>query len=551
MDNPVTFSDITLLNTLATCANMSTDEVFKDFKIMANKKILKNHKYEIYYSESEKSWRTYLPDETKPNKRRPVKRKSKENLEKEIIRFYLEKQKAENRQNVTLEELYVEWLLYKRDYTSVKAKTIQEYVSEWNRFFKDTELVKMKIGEIKPITLIRFFREATKDRQFTHKRVSNARSVLNGVMSYAIEEEIISHNPVSDVNFKQFTYKPVEVQSDNVFSRDDTHKLLNYLRCIIEPYSLAIQLSFYLFIRVGETKAIRWEDIDYNNRLVYLHRQATCERTLNDDLTFSSRKVKVVNQMKGNTSHGFRKQFLTDEALKILHKAKELNPNGIYVFEPNGEIMTTDSFNRRLKKYCKGDQKSEAAGKAISADIYKIVGNAALKAHKAIAAEAQPKGRKTKEYSTTLLLAICKKYDFGWFVASFWVGDGAICLYNQDNETAMMLGMPDEGEYAGQTRFLTMPEIFSDSNKFYQRMNCRIVPDFTALFLMTDGVSDPKFETDANLKSYDKWNELWADLKENGVELTDDNEEAANQLLNWLDFWSPGNHDDRTIAILY
>ncbi|UYJ37373.1 MAG: tyrosine-type recombinase/integrase [Oscillospiraceae bacterium] len=98
---------------------------------------------------------------------------------------------------------------------------------------------------------------------------------LNGIMSYAIEKEIISHNPVSNVNFKQFTYKPVEVQSD------------------------------------------------------------------------------VVNQMKGNTSHGFRKQFLTDEALKILHKAKELNPNGIYVFEPNGEIMTTDSFNRRLKKYCK------------------------------------------------------------------------------------------------------------------------------------------------------------------------------------------------------
>ena len=32
----------------------------------------------------------------------------------------------------------------------------------------------------------------------------------------------------------------------------------------------------------------------------------------------------------------------------------------------------------------------------------------------------------------------------------------------------MMLGMPDEGEYAGQTRFLTMSEIFSDSNKFYQ-----------------------------------------------------------------------------------
>lgn len=97
------------------------------------------------------------------------------------------------------------------------------------------------------------------------------RSVLYGIMSYAIEGEIISHNPVSHVNFKQFTYKPVEVQSDKVFSHDDTSKLLNYLKYINEPYSLAIQLSFYLFIRVGETKAIRWEDVDYNKRIVYLH----------------------------------------------------------------------------------------------------------------------------------------------------------------------------------------------------------------------------------------------------------------------------------------
>ena len=57
--------------------------------------------------------------------------------------------------------------------------------------------------------------------------------------------------------------------------------------------------------------------------------------------------------MKGNTSHGYRKQYLTDEAITILEKAKELNPCGTYLFEPDGAIMTTDSFNRRLKKYCK------------------------------------------------------------------------------------------------------------------------------------------------------------------------------------------------------
>ena len=197
------------------------------------------------------------------------------------------------------------------------------------------------------------------------------------------------------------------------------------------------------------------------------------------------------------------------------------------------------------------DEGSTDAGKMISADVYRIVGNAALKAHKAIDEEAKQHQLLPKNYATTLLLAICKKFEFGWFVASFWVGDGAMCLYDKEAHSATLLGTPDEGEYAGQTRFLTMPEIFSNPKEFYGRLKCKIVPDFTALFLMTDGVSDPKFETDANLNNPDKWDALWEDLKENGVDLSDDNEAAKGQLLNWLDFWSPGNHDDRTIAILY
>ena len=351
------------LQELADCVKLSLDDVLKDDTTMNDAKkrletiILENHKYQIYYSEKENAWRTYLPDETKKAKRKAIKRNSKENLEKTIIEYYKQQQKLaeqkEERDSITLEEIYRKWLLYRRDYTSVKPKTIQENVAEWNKFFKDTELSKMPLKGIKPVTLIRFFRQVTKNRDITHKGVSNARSVLNGIFSYAIEEEIITHNPVSDVNFKSFTYKPVENQSDNVFSTEDTVTLLKYLQKINEPYALAIQLSFYLFIRIGETKAIRWEDIDYEKRTVYLHGQVLTERVLNDDLTFSNRQTTITNQMKGNTSKGFRKQHLTEDAMMILEKAKALNPHGTFVFEPNGRVMTTDSFNRRLKKYCK------------------------------------------------------------------------------------------------------------------------------------------------------------------------------------------------------
>ncbi len=204
------------------------------------------------------------------------------------------------------------------------------------------------------------------------------------------------------------------------------------------------------------------------------------------------------------------------------------------------------------------NQEDATARKKVGDHIWNIVGAAALKAHNAINDVAEGKGVPPKLYATTLLLAIAKKFEFGWFVATFWVGDGAICLYSEDNNGenpgAVLMGVPDEGEYAGQTRFLTMPEIFKDSTALYQRLRFRIVTDFTALFLMTDGVSDPWFETDSNLNNPEKWRKFYKEIldnEEHPVNLEDDNEQAKDELLGWLDFWSPGNHDDRTIAILY
>lgn len=196
------------------------------------------------------------------------------------------------------------------------------------------------------------------------------------------------------------------------------------------------------------------------------------------------------------------------------------------------------------------EQETPENRKWVGDNIYDIVGNAAFKAHKAINQKAKEKGVFSKEYSTTLLLAICKKFDFGWFVASFWVGDGAMGIYDKERQYFKLLGTPDGGEYAGQTRFLTMPEIFSDAKSFYGRLKFSIEKDFTALLLMSDGISDPMFETDANLNKIEKWNDLWENINKE-VKLVDDNLESQYQLLKWLDFWSPGNHDDRTIAILY
>lgn len=82
----------------------------------------------------------------------------------------------------------------------------------------------------------------------------------------------------------------------------------------------------------------------------------------------------------------------------------------------------TDSteFEEYINIYNEYKEQSESDARKMVGDyIYKIVGNAAYKAQKAIFEEAKKQNIPSKQYATTLLLTICKKFSYGWFVASF------------------------------------------------------------------------------------------------------------------------------------
>lgn len=224
------------------------------------------------------------------------------------------------------------------------------------------------------------------------------------------------------------------------------------------------------------------------------------------------------------------------------------------------ELSTPGVLEKAITDYAgrPADADEKSAPRPVYDQLYRILGGAALKAHKDISALASDCHFPLKDFSTTLLLTVCKKFDFGWFIGSYWVGDGAIAVYDNPSASVRIMGTPDEGEFSGQTRFLTMPDIFRTPQDIYSRLRFTIVPDFTAVVLMSDGVSDPMFETDKRLNSPDEWAAFFTRLREGfpddgipGVTLSDNDPSCAEQMLRWLGFWSKGNHDDRTLVILY
>lgn len=225
----------------------------------------------------------------------------------------------------------------------------------------------------------------------------------------------------------------------------------------------------------------------------------------------------------------------------------------IQYFEENLNTENLKEFDQVLAEH--HNKITDETSKKISHFVYQNLSKAAHFAHQKIEEFAINSETELKNFHATLIFALVKKYDFGYAILTFGIGDCPIGLLNNDLTEIKLMNWLDVGDYGGGTRFITMPEIFQ-SDKFSTRFGFTLIDDFSYLMLMTDGIYDPKFVIEANLEKIDKWNEFLEDLKgknEDGIKVDFDKEntETAEQLSIWMDFWSPGNHDDRTLAIIY
>ena len=220
--------------------------------------------------------------------------------------------------------------------------------------------------------------------------------------------------------------------------------------------------------------------------------------------------------------------------------------------DPAGvEIMS--GFDPMLLEYAA--TRSRETENNLNRFIYNTLGKAVFTVHKKLETFAKNNALGLKELSATLIFCLYKKFDVGYAFLSFGVGDCPIAILNKEITEVKLMNWLDVGEYGGGTRFITMPEIFV-SEKFASRFSFKLLDDFSYLFLMSDGIYDPKFVVESALPNIEKWREFLADLAGNNadgikVELSAGNNNIEQQFAEWMDFWSPGNHDDRTLAIVF
>ena len=179
--------------------------------------------------------------------------------------------------------------------------------------------------------------------------------------------------------------------------------------------------------------------------------------------------------------------------------------------------------------------------------------NAAQAAFASIRAQAHTLNRPVSDFNTTLLIVLCS-VRAPHQVAALQIGDGLIAAKLNDGNWTAPLCECDYGEYHGQTHFLSA--LTATDAELRARIRVHQFAQLQTLLVATDGIVDPYFETESALLEASAW-QPFAQRLETALNVVPASGAAPEQfshtntngLREMLEEFTPGHHDDRTLAL--
>lgn len=244
---------------------------------------------------------------------------------------------------VALEQLAVDWLAKQK--SQIKESS---YVKYQNLIAK---YLIPQIGELQPQELtserLEIFCKTLLSSGGRHhsglsaKTVSDILSVTRAILRYSASKGYVISCDFSVISFKQPS------KNLRILSRLEQQKLCSYLQNNLTPVHLGILLSLFSGLRIGEICALRWSDISFEEKLIFVRR--TMQRLQNTQ--DSERKTRIcISTPKSPSS--IRQIPIPDGLLELLRNNSG-NKNGYILTGKADTFMEPRTMQRRFKKVLK------------------------------------------------------------------------------------------------------------------------------------------------------------------------------------------------------
>lgn len=347
---------------------INIEDVRRQIDMKRKKEILEKYGSAIWYSESEKCWYCHIPDDTKKEGRKKVKRKKKEDIENVIYQYWKsheaeetsadEKCETDENKVSTVYDLFYEFMQYKTN--QVSTGTIKRMRADWERFYvPHQDFLQKPFRELTKIDMDNFFNDILSKNDLKKKAFYNMCGILKQMLQYAEDAEYISKNPYRlKVNKKKFLPTKKKSATQEVYQGEEKNLFIKEMeRRLQENPSntacLAVILDFELGLRKGEMMALRESDI--NDGWIHIQRQLVEEFDVSNMDNIRSKGFKVVSYTK--SEDGDRWIPLTEKAIEIINRVKEINNEygesyGDFLFVRNGYVMSPDAVDAQILRGC-------------------------------------------------------------------------------------------------------------------------------------------------------------------------------------------------------
>ena len=162
------------------------------------------------------------------------------------------------------------------------------------------------------------------------KTVRNINQVISSAMELAVAQKIIPANPTNACALPK-----IEHQEMQTIPVEQLQAFLQEAKAtgVYEMYYIKLATG----LRRGELLGLKWQDIDWKNGVIKVHRQV----------------ARVDGQIKESplkTKSSYRTVTISQQAIEVLKEQKK-KTNDAYVFpSPNGGPISPDSVNNMLKR---------------------------------------------------------------------------------------------------------------------------------------------------------------------------------------------------------
>lgn len=248
---------------------------------------------------------------------------------------------------------YTQWL--QDGSISPSTQTLKSAIDSWYTVYKEPNispgsrhnyelyisqicesLGRIAINKVRPIDIQSFLAERA---ELSKSAFGYYKIILNAVFRLAVSSKEIRSNPLDGVKWPQKEEKEAET-----FRRMDIGRILDF--AYTDSFGNAILLAFFTGLRPGELTALKWADVDLDERII-----SVCRTIGRTNGGYGPRETTKTKRM--------RRIAMSDEVYDVLQSIKSSDNNiGYILHDNNGKWLSPDQYRRRYEAFFRRLNKS-------------------------------------------------------------------------------------------------------------------------------------------------------------------------------------------------